>query len=94
MSFRLTPLAESDIETIVLYIAEDSPAAALRWFDDIHRRCQRLGDMPGIGTSRHEIRAGLRSFQVGNYLLLFREIAEGAEIVRVINGARQWQELL
>lgn len=94
MSFRLTPLAEADIEAIVLFIAEDDPAAAVRWLDDMLRRCQRVGDMPGIGVSRHEIRPGLRTFPMGNYLILYREFADGAEIVRVIHGARQWQELL
>lgn len=94
MSFRLTPLAEADIEAIVIYIAEDTPTAAVRWYDDIHRRCQRLGDMPGLGTTRTDIRTGLRSFAVGNYLILYQEIDEGAEIVRVIHGARQWQEVL
>ncbi|TGV75703.1 type II toxin-antitoxin system RelE/ParE family toxin, partial [Mesorhizobium sp. M2D.F.Ca.ET.145.01.1.1] len=34
MTLRLRPEAEADIEAIALYIAEDSPAAALRWYDE------------------------------------------------------------
>ncbi len=94
MSFRLTPLAEADIEAIVRYLAEDDPQAAIRWYDDIHRRCQRLGDMPGLGATRSDLRPGLRSFPLGNYLALYHEIDEGAEIVRIIHGARQWHGVL
>ncbi|RWQ22024.1 type II toxin-antitoxin system RelE/ParE family toxin [Mesorhizobium sp.] len=92
MTLRLRPEAEADIEAIALYTAEDSPAAALRWYDEIHGQCQRIADMPGV--ARPEVRAGLRTFPLGNYLVLYRQIEDSAEIVRVIHGARQWQELL
>lgn len=94
MSYRLRPQAEADIEAIALYIAEDNPSAARRWYDDIYRRCQRIGAMPGIGVARPEVRPDLRSFPIGNYLILYRQIGEGAEIVRVVHGARQWEDLL
>ncbi|MER2635049.1 MAG: type II toxin-antitoxin system RelE/ParE family toxin [Rhizobiaceae bacterium] len=94
MSYRLRPQAEADIEAIALYIAEDNPLAAKRWYDDIHLRCQRIGEMSGIGVARPEVRPELRSFTVGNYLILYRQIDEGAEIVRVVHGARQWEDLL
>ena len=32
MTLRLRPEAEADIEAVALYIAEDSPSAALRWY--------------------------------------------------------------
>lgn len=94
MSYRLRPQAEADIEAIALYIAEDNPSAAKRWYDDVHLRCQRIGEMPGIGVARPEVRPELRSFPVGNYLILYRQIDEGAEIVCVVHGARQWEDLL
>lgn len=94
MSYRLRPLAEADIEAIALYIAENNPSAARSWLEDIHRLCRRIGDTPGIGVARPEVRPGLRSFPVGNYLILYRQTDEGAEIVRVVHGARQWDELL
>lgn len=33
-------------------------------------------------------------FPVGNYLILYRPIEAGVEIVRVLHGARQWRDLL
>lgn len=94
MTLRLRPEAEADIEAIALYIAEDSPSAALRWYAEIHAHCHRIADMPEIGVARPHIRPGLRTFPVGNYLILYRQIDDGAEIVRVVHGARQWQDLL
>jgi toxin ParE1/3/4 len=55
MSFGLGPEAEADIEAITLYIAQDNPAAARRWFDGLPDRCRLLGEMPGIGVARPEI---------------------------------------
>ena len=44
MTVRFRPEAEADIEAIMLYIAEDSPSAAIRWVDEIHRKCgQKFG---------------------------------------------------
>lgn len=49
MIVRLRPQAETDIEEIVIYIAEESPTAALHWYDNIHRLCERIGEMPRMG---------------------------------------------
>jgi len=94
MNCRLRPQAEADIEAIALYIAEDNPSAASRWFENIYRHCQQLGKMPGIGVARPDVRPDLRVLPVGNYLILYRQIDDGAEIVRVVHGARQWEDLI
>ena len=94
MSYRLRPLAERDIEEILSYIAKESPAAASRWLGALKETFARLADMPKMGLARPEIRPDLRCFAIGNYLIAYREIEGGVEIVRVLHGARQWQELL
>lgn len=94
MPFRLLPKAEADLAEIVEHIADDNPAAAWRWYESMLERCQRLGEMPGMGMAHFEVRPGLRTFPVGNYLILYREAETGVDIVRVVHGARQWQELL
>ena len=94
MTFRLRPQAEADIAAIALYIAENNPAAARSWLNDIQLRCQHLGLTPGMDVVRFDIRPNLRMFAIGNYLILYQQIDDGVEIVRVLHGARQWQELL
>ena len=94
MTFRLKPEAEADIANIALYIAAENPSAARRWLDNIELRCRNLGETPGLGVARPDVRPDLRMFPVGNYVILYRPIEAGVEIVRVLHGARQWQDLL
>ena len=84
----------ADIASIALYIAADNPSAARRWLDDIDLRCRNLGEMPGLGVAPRDARRDLRMFPVGNYLILYRPIEVGVEIVRVLHGARRWRDLL
>ena len=93
MTFRLRPAAEADIEEIALLITADNPRAARRWFDDIYLRCRHIGEMPGLGVARPDVRPGLRLLPAGNYLILYEQIDGGADIIRVLHGARQWQVL-
>jgi toxin ParE1/3/4 len=94
MSFRLRPLAVRDLDDIVGVIADDNPAAALAWVDNILQRCRKLGESPGMGVERPDVRKGLRLFPVGRYLILYESTPDGVEVVRVLHGARQWQDLL
>ncbi|WP_373530241.1 type II toxin-antitoxin system RelE/ParE family toxin [Nostoc sp.] len=43
---------------------------------------------PKMGRERIDISPLVRSFAVSNYLIFYRLIEEGIEIVRVIHGAR------
>lgn len=94
MTFWLSPQAEDDIQTIARYIAAESPAGAKRWIETMYRHLVRIGDMPGVGAPRFDIRDGLRMVAAGAYLILYCEIDDGAEIIRVLHGARQWQDLI
>jgi toxin ParE1/3/4 len=94
MSYSLTPQAQADIEDIAVHIAMDDLSAAHHWLNDMERRFQLLGDMPGLGVARPDIRADLRILSAGNYLILYRQKQRNVEVVRVLHGARQWQALL
>jgi len=92
--YRLTPEADADIEDIVLHIARDNKGAAWRWFDTIHAKFSVLGHMPQMGIARPEIRPALRTLPFGSYIIAYRATEHGVEIVRIIHGARKWQDLL
>jgi toxin ParE1/3/4 len=94
MSFRLTPQAEADLAAISDYIGADNPAAARRLLDRFYECFGLLATFPQLGVSRDEVRTGLRLHPVGNYLILYRQIDTGVEVVRVVHGARQWRDLL
>lgn len=44
--------------------------------------------MPGIGRRRDDLAPGLRSISYANYLIFYRPIDDGIEIVRVLHGSR------
>ena len=90
----LTPRAAADLEEIGDYIALDNPAAAVRTIDRLQEISALLRDNPRIGTMRDDIARGVRSFPVGSYLILFRSLDDGVEIVRYVHGARQQQGLI
>ncbi len=91
--FVRTAEAEEDLIGIWIYIAKDNQDAADRLLDRIDEACTRLAQFPNMGTSYEQIRPSLRLFPVGNYLILYRVINTGIEVVRIVHGARQWQSL-
>lgn len=52
-----------------------------------------FGEMPGIGAARPEVRPDLRKLLHRQLPILYRKINDGAEIVRVVPGARQREGL-
>ena len=58
-----SPLAESDLDEILEYIALDSPRTALRFIAKIREKCEMLARNPAMGRARPEFKTGLyRSF--------------------------------
>lgn len=56
------------VEQIALYIAEDSPQAAIRWVDDIFAALERLVDFPAMGKPGRDILTpGVREFVFGEF---------------------------
>ena len=82
------PQAEQDLIDIYQHIWRDNPNAAEKLVRLINAKCELLGRSPLIGRARPELRADLRSFPHGAYLILYRPIDDGVEIVRVVHAAR------
>ena len=73
---------------------------AQRFFAQAEATFSRLASMSGIGTAYehdHPGLAGLRFspvFRFRNYLVFYRPVADGIEIVRVVHGARDIASIL
>jgi toxin ParE1/3/4 len=96
MSYRLSALAERDLEEIWSYVAEDaSPATADRLIDAIIDRFELLAEQPRMGRLRPEFGSGVRSFAVENHVVYYR-YDEDVLIARVLHGRRDqvaaWSE--
>lgn len=57
------PLAQSDIDEIWDFIADDNEERADAFIDTLDEKLQLLAQTPGMGRSREELAKGLRSFQ-------------------------------
>ena len=85
---RRTKEAKRDVAQSWRYIAERNPDAADRWLEKIDAKVKLLAQFPGIGRRREELAPELQSFPVGNYLIFYRQVKGGIEVLRVLHGAQ------
>ena len=81
--------ARSDLRSILEYISNDNPAAALALLEEIEAKVSALPDQPKAyrpgrvsGTREMVIRT--------NYLVVYMEKAEMLVILRVLHAAQMW----
>lgn len=86
--YVVTPQVRADIKEICRYIARDSPPAADKIRELFYDKFVFLGQHPLSGQSRPELAPDLRSSCVGSYVVFFRPIADGIQVVRVLHGSR------
>ena len=84
----LVDIAQADLDEIWFYIAQDSPENADRFIDTLLKKCQTLASYPDIGQDRKELGPDLQSFPVGSYVIFYRAIENGIEVLRVLHGMR------
>ncbi|MBD1995041.1 type II toxin-antitoxin system RelE/ParE family toxin [Leptolyngbya sp. FACHB-541] len=82
------PRAELDLLDIWDYIADDSMDRADEFLDRIEEKLQLLARNPGLGRKRDELLPGLQSFPIGNYVVFYKEIKGGIDVIRVLRGSR------
>lgn len=88
---RFTADACRDLEEIVGFLGARDPSAAIRLTDRLEATCWELARHPSLGQLRPDLVRGLRFFPVGNYLIFYREAAEGIQVIRVLHGARDYR---
>lgn len=91
---RFTVPASRDIEGIIDFVADNSSFdVAERLLNRINDKCRTLANFPNIGRRRDELASSLRSFPIDDYLIFYRSIEEGIEILRVVSGYRDLDAL-
>jgi toxin ParE1/3/4 len=87
-------LAAQDLVEIWQHVARDNRTAADHLIDTVAEKCCLLASSPELGEKRPELGLDLRSFVVGNYVVLYRPMTDGIEVARVIHSARDIDALL
>jgi toxin ParE1/3/4 len=90
---RRTVQAKRDYVQIWVHIAENNLTAADRLVEQFDQAIEVLSRFPGMGRARDDLASGLRTYPVGNYLLMYRAMKGGIELVRVVHGARNLRRL-
>ena len=84
-----TATSHRDCGDIWDYVAEHgSPSAADTLLLEFDETLRLIADFPGMGQARPDLRPRLRSFPVGVYLLFYRPLRGGIELLRMLHGAR------
>jgi toxin ParE1/3/4 len=96
MAHRLAPQARAELSSIWAYIVRESGnvAAADGIIDTITEHFYLLAQYPRMGRSRDDLRPGLRSFAVGEYVIVYTIEHEDVEILRVFHGRQDIERQL
>ena len=89
-----TSQAEADAIDIWLYISKDNLAAANRMLYRIESRLQSLANMPLSAEAVPYIAPNIRRSSIGNYVIYYRPIKNGIQVIRILHGAREPKDLL
>src|SRR5205807_9249047 len=87
-------VVEEDLLRLAQFIARDSLDAALRFLDAAEAAIQKLSRMPemaGLWESSNPRLAGIRVWPIRgfeNYLIFYRPLENGIELIRVLQGSR------
>jgi toxin ParE1/3/4 len=89
MRYRFSEDAERDLDEIFLYWAKRAGLrAADQVIDQITDRFWLLGEHPNAGSTAGNIAPGVKCFPAGKYLIYYRQGRGGADILRILRGAR------
>jgi toxin ParE1/3/4 len=90
MRVEWTVSAGNDRESLIEYIAQDSPTAALNQLDEIERQTDRLAKYPKLG--RPGRMKGTRELVVNrtSFIAVYRIKREVVQILRLLHGAQKW----
>jgi toxin ParE1/3/4 len=91
--------AVQDLEEQADYIAADSLPSSVRFAQAVQAAFEQIRELPHIGRIRafpNPRLAGIRQWRVPgfeNYLIFYRPIEDGIEVLRVLHGARDVERL-
>ncbi len=95
MKVTITEAAYADLSTIGRYILDHNPVKALSFVEELQQACLQLGEMPGaFAELQLPTLKGIRRRPHGNYLIFYRIGASTIEVLRILHGARDYENIL
>jgi toxin ParE1/3/4 len=92
--YIISPEASRDLVEIIDYFANRNIIdAGERFVDEFEKKCKYIANLPNMGRSYSNIKPDLRGVPLEGYVILYRVINDGIEIVRVVSGYRDLESL-
>jgi toxin ParE1/3/4 len=92
--FRISRSASTDIDSIAEYIAQDNPDRAATFIEELYQKLLVVAERPLSFPIREEISPTIRSAHHGKYLIFFKVNAKIIDILRILHGSRDFENLL
>jgi toxin ParE1/3/4 len=90
----LSRQASHDLDAIADYYLARNIDVGEALFKDFTRKCENLVRFPNLGRSYDHIRSGMRGIPLEGYIILYQVVDDGVEILRVVGGRQDLEELL
>lgn len=78
----ISPEASQDLSDIIDYFTGINIDAGERFVDEFEKKCKYLANFPNMGRSYANIKPELRGVPLDGYIIFYRVIDDGIEIVR------------
>ena len=82
MNLEFSPKSLVDLRGILDRIAEDKPKAAVRFVDELEKRCRLLASFLHLGATRDDLLPFLRAFSYRGYAIYYRTLDDD-KLVRI-----------
>jgi toxin ParE1/3/4 len=91
--YIISAAASQDLDEISDYFLSRSLEAGDRFVNAFEQKCQNLVKFPNMGRSYADIEPSLRGVPLEGYIILYRVLSDGVEIVRVVSGYQDLSSL-
>ncbi|MBO3462011.1 type II toxin-antitoxin system RelE/ParE family toxin [Aetokthonos hydrillicola Thurmond2011] len=92
-NYIISPSASRDLNQIADYFLDVNLEAGEKLFREFNKKCHNLAKFPNMGRSYAHIRADLRGLPLDKYIILYKDIDDGIEILRIISGRQDLESL-
>ncbi|MDZ7958444.1 MAG: type II toxin-antitoxin system RelE/ParE family toxin [Aulosira sp. DedQUE10] len=91
--YIISPSASRDLNEIADYFLTINLEAGEKLFREFNKKCQNLAIFPNIGRNYSYINPDLRGISLDGYVIFYRVLNDGVEILRVVNARRDLESL-
>ena len=89
----VSPTASRDLDTIGDYFVARNIEAGERLLREFVKKCENLVKFPNMGRSYDRIKPGLRGVPLDGYIIFYRVVENGIEILRVVSGYQEFEAM-